>query len=80
MAITHGDNLLWSIFSATHSHVDRVRKLALTIGGQEGLGEESLQTIELAALLHDVGDHKYACMMGAHTTKYGACLSGVVCD
>lgn len=53
------------IYSATHSHVDRVRKLALNIGGQEGLGEDSLQIIELAALLHDVGDHKYACMLCA---------------
>ena len=37
-------------------HVDRVRKIALGIGEKEG---GDLFVIELAALLHDISDHKF---------------------
>ncbi|MBN2745624.1 MAG: HD domain-containing protein [Bacteroidales bacterium] len=38
-------------------HVDRVRKTALFIAKSEGNGD--LLIVELAALLHDIADHKY---------------------
>lgn len=38
------------------NHVDRVRRLALTIAKAEGA---DLELVELAALLHDVGDWKF---------------------
>ena len=38
------------------SHVDRVRKLALSIGKKE---KADMFVIELAALLHDVADYKF---------------------
>ena len=38
------------------SHVDRVRKLALFIGKKE---KADLFIVELAAILHDVADHKF---------------------
>lgn len=41
-------------------HVERVRKLALHLATQEGLNPDSLLLIEVAALLHDVADWKYA--------------------
>ncbi|XP_002969755.2 uncharacterized protein LOC9646052 isoform X2 [Selaginella moellendorffii] len=42
------------------SHVIRVRNLALELAKEEGLtSDSSLSVIELAALLHDVDDHKY---------------------
>lgn len=37
-------------------HIDRVVKLALNLGEQAGA---DLYTVELAALLHDIGDHKF---------------------
>lgn len=40
------------------SHIERVVRLALYIQQCEGRGDRL--TIELAALLHDVGDHKFA--------------------
>ncbi len=40
------------------SHIERVRRMALTICRQEERGDPF--TVELAALLHDVGDHKFA--------------------
>ncbi|CAN1325490.1 Uncharacterized protein YpgQ [Linum perenne] len=43
------------------SHVWRVRNLALSLASEEGLSShsDSLQIVELAALLHDIGDYKY---------------------
>ncbi|KAB1215579.1 hypothetical protein CJ030_MR4G017893 [Morella rubra] len=42
------------------AHVWRVRDLALTLAREEGLfSSESMEIIELAALLHDIGDYKY---------------------
>ncbi|KAL3684025.1 hypothetical protein R1sor_002047 [Riccia sorocarpa] len=41
-------------------HVYRVRSLALSLADEEGLPPESRQIVELAALLHDIDDHKYA--------------------
>jgi len=45
-------------FDASHDfdHVDRVRKMALHLGAIE---KADLRIVELAALLHDVEDHKY---------------------
>jgi uncharacterized protein len=40
------------------SHIERVVRLALYIQQCEGRGDRF--TVELAALLHDVGDHKFA--------------------
>lgn len=40
------------------SHIERVARLALYIHESEGRGDRF--TIEIAALLHDVGDHKFA--------------------
>lgn len=40
------------------SHVERVVRMALHIRGCEGRGDRL--TVELGALLHDVGDHKFA--------------------
>ncbi|KAH9618703.1 hypothetical protein KSS87_006400 [Heliosperma pusillum] len=44
------------------SHVLRVRDMALSLAAEEGLSSSphSLQIVELAALLHDIGDYKYA--------------------
>ncbi|PKA55035.1 hypothetical protein AXF42_Ash003672 [Apostasia shenzhenica] len=40
-------------------HAFRVRDLALSLANEEGLNDGSLEVVELAALLHDVGDYKY---------------------
>ena len=40
-------------------HIERVRALALTIAKKELTEEHDLLAVELAALLHDVDDHKY---------------------
>ena len=40
-------------------HIDRVRRMAVALGREEGLREEDIQVVELASLLHDVGDWKY---------------------
>ncbi|KAG7597353.1 HD domain [Arabidopsis suecica] len=42
-------------------HVWRVRDLALSIAREEGLSSnsDSMEIVELAALLHDIGDYKY---------------------
>ncbi|KAJ8433449.1 hypothetical protein Cgig2_017409 [Carnegiea gigantea] len=44
------------------SHVFRVRDLALSLAREEGLSSypDSMEIVELAALLHDIGDYKYA--------------------
>lgn len=41
-------------------HALRVRDLALSLACEEGLRLSSFLTVELAALLHDIEDHKYA--------------------
>ncbi|XP_078448545.1 metal-dependent phosphohydrolase [Wolffia australiana] len=49
------------------AHSCRVRDLALSLAIEEGLGDpssanyssDSLEVVELAALLHDIGDYKY---------------------
>jgi uncharacterized protein len=40
------------------SHIERVVRLALHIHGCEGKGDRF--TVELGALMHDIGDHKFA--------------------
>ncbi|KAK9676451.1 hypothetical protein RND81_11G078200 [Saponaria officinalis] len=44
------------------SHVFRVRDMALSLAAEEGLSSspDSMFIVELAALLHDIGDYKYA--------------------
>ncbi|KAL2927358.1 Uncharacterized protein RDABS01_000444 [Bienertia sinuspersici] len=44
------------------AHVIRVRDLALSLAAEEGLSSSphSMFIVELAALLHDIGDYKYA--------------------
>ena len=44
------------------SHIERVVRLALHICDTEGRGDRL--TVELGALLHDVGDHKFAAVDG----------------
>ncbi|XP_050899299.1 uncharacterized protein LOC127106062 isoform X3 [Lathyrus oleraceus] len=43
------------------AHVWRVRDLALSLASEEGLSSNphSMEIVELAALLHDIGDYKY---------------------
>lgn len=41
-------------------HINRVRKLALHLGKLEGLDAHTLAVVEVAALLHDIRDWKYA--------------------
>ncbi|EXB55173.1 Uncharacterized protein ypgQ [Morus notabilis] len=43
------------------AHVWRVRDLALSLARDEGLSSnpQSMEIVELAALLHDIGDYKY---------------------
>ncbi|KAJ8759315.1 hypothetical protein K2173_006835 [Erythroxylum novogranatense] len=43
------------------AHVWRVRDLALSLAAEEGLSSspDSMEIVELAALLHDIGDYKY---------------------
>lgn len=42
------------------AHALRVRDLALSLAAEEGLSAPArLLTVELAALLHDIGDYKY---------------------
>jgi diguanylate cyclase (GGDEF)-like protein/putative nucleotidyltransferase with HDIG domain len=39
----------------THGHTERVRDLALMIGRELGLGEDDLEALKMAAMLHDIG-------------------------
>jgi hypothetical protein len=41
-------------------HIERVHAMAVTLSKKEGLGGEALLAVEMAALLHDVQDWKYA--------------------
>jgi diguanylate cyclase (GGDEF)-like protein/putative nucleotidyltransferase with HDIG domain len=40
---------------ATHDHLQRVRVYALEIGKELGLGDDELEALKAAALLHDIG-------------------------
>ncbi|KAG0486302.1 hypothetical protein HPP92_008397 [Vanilla planifolia] len=42
------------------AHAFRVRDLALSLAREEGLDGHALEIVELAALLHDIGDYKYS--------------------
>ncbi|KAH0469396.1 hypothetical protein IEQ34_000954 [Dendrobium chrysotoxum] len=42
------------------AHAFRVRDLALSLAMEEGLDNHSLEIVEIAALLHDIGDYKYS--------------------
>ncbi|KAL0917852.1 hypothetical protein M5K25_012952 [Dendrobium thyrsiflorum] len=42
------------------AHAFRVRDLALSLAMEEGLDNNSLEIVEIAALLHDIGDYKYS--------------------
>ncbi|KAA8528921.1 hypothetical protein F0562_033591 [Nyssa sinensis] len=50
-------------YDASHdaAHVFRVRDVALSLAREEGLSSspDSMEIVELAALLHDIGDYKY---------------------
>jgi uncharacterized protein len=50
-------------------HAFRVRDLALSLAKEEALPPNSLQIVELACLLHDIEDHKYAsrCKQGTES-------------
>lgn len=49
------------------SHIERVRRMALWLGSTVG-GSVDLELVELAALLHDVGDAKYANNISAESS------------
>eukprot|EP00891_Asterochloris_glomerata_P004611 jgi/Astpho2/4611/fgenesh1_pm.00067_%23_39_t len=50
-------------------HIHRVRQMALLLAQEEGLPASKLEVVELAALLHDVGDWKYS---GSHTAQHAS--------
>ncbi|XP_009385661.1 uncharacterized protein LOC103972961 [Musa acuminata AAA Group] len=50
------------------AHAFRVRGLALSLAKEEALSGPSLEIVELAALLHDIGDYKYAKDLTEDTT------------
>ncbi|ONK56509.1 uncharacterized protein A4U43_C10F9540 [Asparagus officinalis] len=41
------------------AHAYRVRDLALSLAKEEGLDDHCFEIVEIAALLHDIGDYKY---------------------
>ncbi|KAK2988302.1 hypothetical protein RJ640_011973 [Escallonia rubra] len=64
--IRNAEKLVESVMrgnDASHdaAHVFRVRDLALSLAREEGLSSspDSMLIVELAALLHDIGDYKY---------------------
>ncbi|WOL10742.1 hypothetical protein Cni_G19501 [Canna indica] len=50
------------------AHAFRVRDLALSLSEEEALPAASLEIVELAALLHDIGDYKYTKDLTEDTT------------
>ncbi|XP_064950948.1 uncharacterized protein LOC135586824 [Musa acuminata AAA Group] len=50
------------------AHAFRVRGLALSLAKEEALSGPSLEIVELAALLHDIGDYKYGKDLTEDTT------------
>lgn len=62
-------------------HVDRVRRNAMSLADEEGVRDEGTRhVVELAALLHDVNDHKYSKSDTAGATSVGAFLEGLGVD
>mmetsp|Transcript_6328 Transcript_6328/g.16285 ORF Transcript_6328/g.16285 Transcript_6328/m.16285 type:complete len:227 (-) Transcript_6328:193-873(-) len=55
-------------------HISRVRTLALKLADEEQLPGESLEVVELAALLHDIKDWKYSKDAGAGSEAVKAFL------
>lgn len=48
-------------------HIERVWKLSCTLADKEGITDpQRRETIELAALLHDINDWKYSGRFGLH--------------
>eukprot|EP00744_Colponema_vietnamica_P013508 GILI01018922.1.p1 GENE.GILI01018922.1~~GILI01018922.1.p1 ORF type:complete len:218 (+),score=27.54 GILI01018922.1:74-727(+) len=54
------DHLSSNDASHDWTHIERVRLQARTLAIAEGLSERSQEIVELAAILHDVGDYKYS--------------------
>ena len=52
--VRHALSALGVDASHDYAHIERVRRLALRIAREEGLGAEALEVVELAALLHDI--------------------------
>lgn len=64
LAVTKAEKLVAAAMAgrdASHdaAHAFRVRDLALSLAKEEGLEDHRLEIVELAALLHDIGDYKY---------------------
>ncbi|XP_047311153.1 uncharacterized protein YpgQ [Impatiens glandulifera] len=64
--VRNAEDLVQSVMKsndASHdpAHVFRVRDLALSLAAEEGLSSspDSMLIVEIAALLHDIGDYKY---------------------
>eukprot|EP01080_Neovahlkampfia_damariscottae_P003959 gene3959-7215_t len=48
-------------FSHNYEHIERVEKMSLKLAKMEGItNEETLEIIQLSALLHDLKDYKYS--------------------
>eukprot|EP00249_Psilotum_nudum_P011836 c23412_g1_i1 orf=717-1439(-) len=63
--VAHAEQLVQTImgqWDSSHDafHAFRVRDVALSLAAEEGLPPDRLEIVELAALLHDIDDHKYA--------------------
>ena len=52
------------------NHFLKVHAYALTIGACEGLSQAQRYTLELAAIVHDIGIHKAEEKYGRNTGKY----------
>ncbi|KAJ7547685.1 hypothetical protein O6H91_08G098700 [Diphasiastrum complanatum] len=58
-------------------HALRVRKLALSLAAEEGLSSDSMEVVELAALLHDIGNEFLLVNIGKHCVIK---VQGFECD
>lgn len=72
--VGHTESLVQSVMSSWDSshdafHAFRVRNLALSLASEEGLSPHQTQIVELAALLHDIDDHKYVSSEGHETAE-----------
>jgi len=54
--------------SHNYDHVVRVKNLATQIAISEAMSNEDIFEIQIAALLHDISDHKYTCDIYAQET------------